>query len=197
MESEEEAFETTPNFRHVSGTLLFRSSQPDNMTEEEIQRIKELGIKSFIDLRSPKSWEEVKERGHKLLDNYYAPLVVKPDKYGELHMTNLHTGVASDTDSGATCGEESQHSEKLGHHYYVNMVDVEYAFGIIREAPWYRQAQLVGYGITYFTLGHRAVLKKVSEWCIKKPGEPMVLSLNKSMVKYSGMRTNAGSHFKY
>ncbi len=54
---EEIQFENMPNFRRIKGTSVFRSSCPDNLTIPEIAGLKDLGIKSIIDFRSPGSFE--------------------------------------------------------------------------------------------------------------------------------------------
>lgn len=79
------------NFRQAGGTclynrhgekvmdgLLFRSSRTDLMTEDEMDKFSELGIKAIIDLR--RNDEYVKSDGRKILDASYRPCILKKGK---------------------------------------------------------------------------------------------------------------------
>ena len=73
-------FPSMPNFRRLNENIgdttqeknrlkLFRSSRPDFLTEDDVEKFKKLGIRSIIDCRSPSEYR--KADGDKRLDHVY------------------------------------------------------------------------------------------------------------------------------
>lgn len=84
-------FKNLPNFRQAGGTglknkhgkkvkdgYLYRSSRTDFLSEDETNQIKELGIKSIIDLRRNQEYEQAD--GDKILDGTYKLCIMKNGK---------------------------------------------------------------------------------------------------------------------
>ena len=84
-------FENMPNFRQAGGTplhnrygqrvrdgLLFRSSQTDSLTDEELNRFLQFGIKAIVDLR--RETEYASAEGGRVLDRAYKPCTLTEGK---------------------------------------------------------------------------------------------------------------------
>ena len=91
----EVSFDNLPNFRQAGGKglvtstkrrvrdgLLYRSSRTDFLTEKERPNFTRLGIKAIIDLRHKSEYERAD--GDKILDDMYAPCVMKKGKAADL-----------------------------------------------------------------------------------------------------------------
>lgn len=97
--SEKPIFENMPNFRQAGGSslynrhgrkvkdgFLFRSSQPDFLTLEEMNRFLKFGIKAIIDLR--RSTEYAQAPGDKILDRVYKLCILKKGKVEDWNHPN-------------------------------------------------------------------------------------------------------------
>ncbi len=65
------------NFRQIEGTMLYRASRPDILPTNQIESLKNLGVKCIIDLRSPLEVKGVV--GNLPVDHLYQPMVIERD----------------------------------------------------------------------------------------------------------------------
>ena len=176
------------NFRPVEGTRLYRSTRLDDLSQEQLDTLHSQGVHCIIDLRSPSSWECGNTiPDPKLIDYFYTAYEVSTSR-GRIRKTPLYTEQQLShfqPSSGVKPGE-------YGCRYYMNVIEKEFAFGVARESPWYRQLQLMGLGLTYYTLGSRTIIYKIPEWCLNKPDEAMILSVYKGIINYCGGRIATG-----
>lgn len=76
-------FEGISNFRRIPGTILYRSARPDKATENDVNKLKKLGVKRIIDFRNCQTGfrEYHYATGEKLVDDVYQTYILKtPNK---------------------------------------------------------------------------------------------------------------------
>ena len=152
----EPQFENLPNFRQAGGKgimnrhglkvrdgLLYRSSRTDFLTEKEKVLFQHLGIKSIIDLRRKSEYE--RSDGDKVLDDMYAPCVVKHGKVSKLKPSlRWGRGASSGLRRRKTGRKDSDATDAPpGKRYLINMFTM--------DLIWYVFNQ-VNFLIRYLTL---------------------------------------------
>ena len=110
--------------RKIKDGYLYRSSRTDFLSEDEMDQIKQLGIKSIIDLRRNK--EYIKADGDKILDQTYKIYVMKDGKIKDWKpkkKKRQQENVSSASVNGL---------EYCGKRYLINLITIpliKYVFG--------------------------------------------------------------------
>ncbi|XP_013386375.1 uncharacterized protein LOC106155892 isoform X2 [Lingula anatina] len=112
---------------------LYRSSRPDFMTESEVDKMKEMGIQSIVDLRSRS--EYLKATGDKHLDRIYKPLkVLLPGFLGNKPSDAVKVKAFKTTACSSNANTSTEQSRK---HYFINFYNWNYIWTIFNRATWY------------------------------------------------------------
>ncbi len=145
-------FENLPNFRQAGGQqlmnrhgqkirdgLLYRSSRTDFLTEKERETFEQLNIKTIIDLRRKKEYDEA--GGEKILDEVYAPYVVKKGKAEEMRLPLRRDGSGLQKRKGPSRKGSDSTDEGppvfRGRRYLVNMMTMDLIWYIFRQVNFF------------------------------------------------------------
>lgn len=184
-------FDSMPNFRQLVGVNkdnkiddgesktgrinLYRSSRPDFLTSEEIDKFRAAGIRCIIDFRSVKEYR--KATGLKNLDKFYPSYKVKlpfkfcysPDEkvvYIPLKSPSCYFSHSN----GSQCQE--QRTEQLGKHFLINFFMINYIWKVFNRAPWYIQLYSLLFLIVdvIFNTGYRYFVRVFAKHVLNRDG---------------------------
>lgn len=131
---------TVPNFRVLCGSseseqrgvqdgVIYRSSRPDFLTEQELLAFRNLSIRSIIDFRSRKEYMASSSEGNHVLDKEYDLLQVKlPRGRNYYHDEPVQLKLLQTA---------SAVSDRPRRHYLINFFTMNYIWTVFNRAPWY------------------------------------------------------------
>lgn len=113
--------------------LLYRSSRPDLLTDDDLSKFKELKIKCIIDFRSKSDYEQ--SSGSKILDQYYKIHGVKlPRRRNYRPGEQVKCFAVGRWRSPLVDNTQLENGEK---HFLINFFTKSYIWNVFKRAQWY------------------------------------------------------------
>lgn len=188
--------EKVPNFRHIDGTKLFRSSRPDHLEGEALDEFLNLGIRSIIDLRSMREFPGA--TGCKSVDDHYVLFAVSADKSNKVIRKTIDKNGKEKTleklDLESYAGYEEEKNEKVSQeftrtHSVFDLVSKEYARAVLSRTNFAVKGMLLGMYYIDCVFGSSLFLKGLVQHAINAHG---LLGQYQDIIDHCGLKIRLG-----